>query len=733
MTTNNQEEILKKWGFTPDEYHKIKKDLNREPNEVELGMYSVMWSEHCSYKNSKPLLSLFPTSAEWVLQGPGENAGAIDIGEDKVVIMKMESHNHPSAIEPFQGAATGIGGIVRDIFAMGARPIALLDSLRFGDFENPNTQYLLKGVVDGISFYGNCIGVPTVAGETIFSGSYQNNILVNVMCVGIAEKGKTFKSRATGEGNPVILVGARTGRDGIGGASFASEELDDKSDEDRPAVQIGDPFTKKLLIEACLELVGKDYIVGVQDCGAAGLTSSLCEMASQGGSGLEIELSNVPQREQNMTPYEIMLSESQERMIVVVRKGMEEKIKKIFDKWGLNSAIIGKVTSDKQFRINSNGKTVAEMPSKSLTEGFPVCLRMGKKPEYLHRLNELDLETIPVPEDYNDVLLKLLSSPNLSNKENIYVQYDHMIQTNTLLSPGDDAAILRIRETSKAIALTTDGNGRYCYLDSFVGGKIAVAEAARNLSCKGALPRAVTDCLNFGNPEKGEIYWQLEQAIKGMSEACQAFETPVISGNVSLYNENKGEAIYPTPVVGMVGVLEDINDYCTMGFKHEGDLVVLLGENKEEIGGSEYLEIYHGLVAGRPPQIDLSFEKTVQDTCRESVEAGILSSAHDCSDGGLAVTLAECCIKNQMGAQIELDEKFRGDAVLFGETQSRVIVSLPAQNLTSLEEITKKYEVPLKILGIVGGESLQIKGFIELKIETFTQAWKGIEQVENNA
>ena len=722
---NNQEEILKTWGFTSDEYKKIQEDLKREPNEVESGMYSVMWSEHCSYKNSKPLLSLFPTSAEWVLQGPGENAGAIDIGENKVIIMKMESHNHPSAIEPFQGAATGIGGIVRDIFAMGARPIALLDSLRFGDFENPNTQYLLKGVVDGISFYGNCIGVPTIAGETIFSGSYQNNILVNVMCVGIAEKGKTFTSKAKGEGNPVILVGARTGRDGIGGASFASEELDDKSDEDRPAVQIGDPFTKKLLIEACLELVGKDYIVGVQDCGAAGLTSSLCEMASQGDSGIEIELSKVPQREEDMTPYEIMLSESQERMIVVVKKGKEEEIKKIFDKWGLNSAIIGKVTSDKQFRINNNGKTVAEMPSKSLTEGFPVCLRQGKKPDYLHKLNDLDLKKIPLPEDYKDVLLKLLKSPNISNKENIYEQYDHMIQTNTLLSPGDDAAILRIRETSKAIALTTDGNGRYCYLNPFSGGKIAVAEAARNLSCKGALPRAVTDCLNFGNPEKEEIYWQLEQAIKGMSEACEAFETPVISGNVSLYNENKGEAIYPTPVVGMVGILENIKDYCTMDFKYEGDLVVLLGENKEEIGGSEYLEVYHNLVAGTPPQINLTFEKAVQDACRESIEAGILSSAHDCSDGGLAVALAECCIKSKKGVQIELDEKFRGDAVLFGETQSRIITSLPAQNLTSLEEIANKYEVPLKILGMVGGDSLKIKGFIELNIETLTGVWKG--------
>ena len=727
MKNYNQEEILKTWGLTLNEYKKIKEDLKREPNEVELGMYSVMWSEHCSYKNSKPLLSLFPTSAEWVLQGPGENAGVIDIGESQVIIMKMESHNHPSAIEPFQGAATGIGGIVRDIFAMGARPIALLDSLRFGNFDNPKTQFLLKGVVDGISFYGNCIGVPTIAGETFFSDSYQNNILVNVMCVGIAEKGKTFTSGARGEGNPVILLGARTGRDGIGGASFASEELNDKSDEDRPAVQIGDPFTKKLLIEACMELVGKDYIVAVQDCGAAGLTSSLCEMASQGDSGIEIELTEVPQREENMSPYEIMLSESQERMIVVIKKGKEGEIRKIFNKWGLNSAIIGKVTSDEQFRIMNHGEIVAEMPSKSLTEGFPIILRQGKKPDYLKKINDLDLNSVPVPENFNEILLKLLKSPNINSKENIYEQYDHMIQTNTLLFPGDDAAVLRIRGTNKGIALTTDGNGRYCYLDPFIGGQIAVAEAARNLSCKGALPRAVTDCLNFGNPEKEEIYWQLEQAIKGMSEACEAFETPVISGNVSLYNENKGKAIYPTPVIGMVGVIENIKNICTMAFKNEGDLVVLLGENKEEIGGSEYLKVCHNLETGLPPQINLCVEKAVQDSCRESIEMGILSSAHDCSDGGLAVTLAECCMKGKKGVQLEMSEEFRKDALLFGETQSRIIISLPVQNLDSLKEIAHKYEVPLQTLGKVSGDSLKIKGLIELKIEVLTEAWKGIK------
>ncbi|HEC93551.1 MAG TPA: phosphoribosylformylglycinamidine synthase subunit PurL, partial [Candidatus Atribacteria bacterium] len=620
MKSFNQDKFWEKWNLTPKEYNKIKEYLQREPNEVELGMYSVMWSEHCSYKNSKPLLKLFPNSAEWVLQGPGENAGIIDIGDDQVIAMKIESHNHPSAIEPFQGAATGIGGIVRDIFAMGARPIALLDSLRFGDFNNPQTQYLYKGVIEGISFYGNCIGVPTVGGETIFSSSYQENILVNVMCVGYAKKNDILRAVARGEGNLVILIGAKTGRDGIGGASFASTELDENSDEDRPAVQIGDPFSEKLLIEACLELRGLDYVIGLQDCGAAGLTSSLCEMASRGDSGLDIELSKVPQREEGMNPFEIILSESQERMIVVVKKGKEEEIKKIFNKWGLDSAVIGRVTKDGKFRVRNKGKIVADIPAKSLAEGAPICLRKGKRPEFLGSVNQLDLSEISQPDDYNQVLLRLLGSPNIMSKEKIYEHYDYMVRNNTILPPGDDAAVLRIKRTKKAIALTTDGNGRYCYLDPLMGGKIAVAEAARNLSCKGALPRAVTDCLNFGNPEKETIYWQLEEAIKGISEACRVLETPVISGNVSLYNESKGEAIYPTPVIGMAGIIEDYKHICSMEFKNSGDLIVLLGENKEELGGSEYLKVIHNLEKGIPPQIDLLKERAVQNVCREAIK-----------------------------------------------------------------------------------------------------------------
>ena len=725
MKSFNQEKFWKKWNLTPEEYEKIKEYLQREPNEVELGMYSVMWSEHCSYKNSKPLLKLFPNSAEWVLQGPGENAGIIDIGDDQVIAMKIESHNHPSAIEPFQGAATGIGGIVRDIFAMGARPIALLDSLRFGDFDNSQTQYLYKGVIEGISFYGNCIGVPTVGGETVFSSSYQENILVNVMCVGYAKKNDILRAVARGEGNSVILIGAKTGRDGIGGASFASTELDESSDEDRPAVQIGDPFSEKLLIEACLELRGLDYVIGLQDCGAAGLTSSLCEMASRGDSGVDIELSKVPKREEGMNPFEIILSESQERMIVVVKKGKEEEIEKIFDKWGLDSAVIGRVTNDGKFRVRDKGEIVADIPAKSLAEGAPVCHRKKKRPEILDVVNQLDLSEISQPDDYNQVLLQLLSSPNIMSKEKIYEHYDYMVRNNTTLPPGDDAAVLRIKGTKKAIALTTDGNGRYCYLDPLMGGKIVVAEAARNLSCKGALPRAVTDCLNFGNPEKETIYWQLEEAIKGISEACRVLKTPVISGNVSLYNESKGEAIYPTPVIGMIGIIEDCDYICSMEFKNRGDLIVLLGENKEELGGSEYLKIIHNLERGIPPRIDLLKEQAVQNVCREAIKRGLLSSAHDCSVGGLAIALAESCIKRGKGAKIEIKDKIRSDALLFGESQSRIIISLNSKNLSSLQEIADKYQVPLLVLGSVEGEELNINRLISVKVEQLEKIWRG--------
>jgi len=541
----------------------------------------------------------------------------------------------------------------------------------------------------------------------------------------LAKKSDILRAVAKGEGNSVILIGAKTGRDGIGGASFASTELDETSDEDRPAVQIGDPFSEKLLIEACLELRGLDYVVGLQDCGAAGLTSSLCEMASRGDSGLDIELSKVPKREEGMNPFEIMLSESQERMIVVVKKGKEKEIKKIFDKWGLDSAVIGRVTNDRKFRVRDKEEIVADIPAKSLAEGAPTYRRKGKKPDILNSVNKLDLSEVSQPDDYNQVLLQLLGSPNIISKEKIYKHYDYMVRNNTILPPGDDAAVLRIKGTKKAIALTTDGNGRYCYLDPLTGGKIAVAEAARNLSCKGALPRAVTDCLNFGNPEKEAIYWQLEEAIKGISEACRVLETPVISGNVSLYNESKGEAIYPTPVIGMVGIIEDCDYICSMEFKNHDDLIVLLGENKEELGGSEYLKAIHNLVKGMPPQIDLLKEQAVQNACREAIKKGLLSSAHDCSDGGLAIALAESCIKGEKGAKIEIENKIRSDALLFGESQSRIIVSINLKNLSLLQDIAGKYYVPILVLGSVAGDELNINRLISLKVEQLKKVWRG--------
>lgn len=631
MEKFKEKKFWQKWNLTSTEYQLICQALNREPNELELGIFSVLWSEHCSYKNSRSLLKRLPTEASWVVQGPGENAGIIDIGEEELVVMKIESHNHPSAVEPFQGAATGVGGILRDIFTMGARPIALLDSLRFGNFQENLTQYLYSGVVGGISFYGNCIGVPTVAGETVFSDSYQGNILVNVMAVGLVKKGEIVRAVAKGVGNSVILIGAKTGRDGIGGAAFASVQLSEQSDEDRPAVQIGDPFTGKLLLEACLELAQFEEVVGLQDCGAAGLASSLSEMAARGESGIEVEISRIPQREMGMSPFEIILSESQERMVVVVEKGKEDRVLNTLKRWDLDSAIIGKVTDEQSFTFKDQGRQVASIPLPSLVGGAPVIKREAKRPEGMKKVNHLDLQEIEEFDDYNQILLNLLASPNLSSKEEIYQQYDYLVQTNTLIPPGDDAAILRIKGSKKALALTTEGNGRYCFLDPRQGARIAVAEAARNLSCKGAIPKAVTDCLNFGAPENRASYWQLEQAIEGLSEACRFFETPVISGNVSLYNEKEGKSIDPTPIVGMMGVVGDYRQICTLAFKKENDLIFLLGESKEELGGSEYLEVVHKLKCGFPPALDFEKEKKIQNFCRVMIEGGFLASAHDCS------------------------------------------------------------------------------------------------------
>ncbi|MEW6095097.1 MAG: phosphoribosylformylglycinamidine synthase subunit PurL [bacterium] len=717
------EEVIKSHGLTMEEYDRICQILGRKPNYTELGIYSVMWSEHCSYKSSKAILKLFPTQAPWILLGPGENAGIIDIGDNQAVVMKIESHNHPSAVEPYQGAATGVGGIIRDIFTMGARPIALLDSLRFGELDDTRTKYLFNGVISGIAGYGNCIGIPTVAGEIYFEDTYKENPLVNVMCVGLINYDEIIKGIASGVGNPIIYVGSTTGRDGVHGVTFASRELTEESYEDRASVQVGDPFMEKLLLEACLELMKTGCIVGMQDMGGAGLTCSTCEMASRGNSGMEIDLALVPRREQGMIPYELMLSESQERMLICVKKGMEDRTQKIFEKWDLHAVVIGKVTDDGILRVKDEGKVVAEIPAKSLAEDAPVYCHPQQKPAYLE---ELDLPDLPAPkEDYNEVLLKLISSPNIGLKERVFEQYDHMVQINTELLPGKgDAAVLGIKGTQKAIAVTTDGNGRYCYLDPYVGGMIAVAEAARNIVCVGAKPLAITDCLNFGNPEKPEVMWQFQKVVEGMTQACKILNTPVTGGNVSFYNESENLAIYPTPVVGMLGIIEG-HRVDGMGFKDEGDMIVLLGETKEELGGSEYLKQIYGKVAGKPPAIDLELENNIQTTCLQAIGQGIIKSAHDCSEGGLAVALAECCIVGKIGAEINIDSTFiEPHYLLFSESQSRIILTLNKENLEDLEKIASSHQVTFSILGKVTGGRLKINNWIDVRHSSLESQWK---------
>ncbi|GIW47247.1 MAG: phosphoribosylformylglycinamidine synthase subunit PurL [Deltaproteobacteria bacterium] len=713
-------------GLTKEEYKSIVELLNREPNVVEIGIFAAMWSEHCSYKSSKIHLKKLPTRGERVVQGPGENAGVVDIGDGICVVFKMESHNHPSFIEPFQGAATGVGGILRDIFTMGARPIALLDSLRFGNPKLPITRYLIEGVVSGISWYGNCIGIPTVGGETYFEECYNGNPLVNVFALGITRRNEIFKGQAKGIGNPVVYVGSKTGRDGIHGAVMASETFTRETQEKRPAVQVGDPFTEKLLLEACLELFKTGIVVGIQDMGAAGLTSSSIEMAGRAGTGITLNIDRVPRRESGMTPYEVMLSESQERMLVVIQKGKEEVAERIFKKWGLDFAVIGEVTDSGRLRVVENGKTVADIPVDSITEKAPVYKRPAKQPSYLKKTRNLDLESIPIPDNLNSTFLSLLSSPNISNKRWIYEQYDYMVRTNTVVAPGSDAAIIRIKGTNKAIAITSNCNSRYCYLDPYTGAAIAVAESARNLACSGAIPLAFTDCLNFGNPEKPEIMWQFEQSIDGMSEAAVKLNTPVVSGNVSFYNETEGKAIYPTPTVAMVGLIEDIGKLTTQWFKKEGDLVVLLGDTKEELGGSEYLKLVHGLVMGLPPSLDLDMELRLIRTLLEAITSGIINSAHDISEGGLAIALAESCFtpNGPIGVEIDfLENTLREDVVLFGESQSRVLVSLDKKNLNSLERIALKYGIPLNVIGRVGGNRIFIKGLINTKVSEAYKAW----------
>lgn len=717
----------KKLGLTDQEYEEILKILGREPNYLELALYSVMWSEHCSYKNSKPVLKRFPTEGPQVLQGPGENAGIVDIGDNLAIAMKIESHNHPTAVEPYHGAATGVGGIARDIFTMGAKPIAFLDSLRFGKLDDARVKYLFKEAVSGIADYGNVLETPTVGGEVFFEDSYKENPLVNAMCVGLVEHDSIVRARAAGAGNSVMLVGAPTGRDGIQGASFASIELDEQTDV---SMHVGDPSAGKNLMEACLELLKKKWVIGVQDLGAAGLTSSSCETASRAGSGIELDVSKVFCREADMTPYEIMLSESQERMLVIIEKGHEDEVKNIFKTWNLDAVQVGVVTDDKMLRVLNNGEVVAEVPAVSLVEGAPVIKRESKKPAYMEEL-DIDISKVAVPEDLNEAFVKLLSSENIASKEWVYNQFK-LNANDVVVPPGSDGAVIKIKGTKKGIALTTDCNGYYCYLDPYEGGKQAVADAARNLVVTGAKPLALTDCLNMGNPEKPEAYYQFEKCVDGIAEAAKALGTPVISGNVSFYNETKGKAIFPTPVIGMVGLLENVDKHCNMAFKHEGDLVVLLGENTGELGGTEYLKEVHGLIGGKPPKVDLEKEKSVQECCLKAIELGIINSAHDTSEGGLAVALAECCISGNLGFKGEVETDLRADGLLFGEDQSRIIVSLSKENLSVLQSVADELGVKHSVLGFVKNDGFKIDVMnqdkvlnkIDISLQKLADTWR---------
>jgi phosphoribosylformylglycinamidine synthase II len=713
--------VYREMGLSDQEYRSITEVLGRHPTYTEVGMYAVMWSEHCGYKYSRPVLKLFKRYKE-AIEGAGlENAGVIDIGDGFGIVMKMESHNHPSAVEPFQGAATGVGGILRDIFTMGARPIACLDSLRFGSLDNARNRYLFEHVVGGIAFYGNCVGVPTVGGDIYFEDCYTGNCLVNAMAVGLMRHEDIAFARAEGPGNPVMLVGSRTGRDGIHGATFASVELTEESESRKSNVQMGDPFTEKLLIEATLEGLKTGHIVGIQDMGAAGITCSTCETSAKAGTGMKVDCRKVPLRETGMTSYEIMLSESQERMLAIVQKGHEDEVAAVFRKWSLHAVVIGEVTDDGLVHVYDGNELVAQVPAKSLADDAPMYYLETSEPAYLKDVQEYDLSSIPEPDDYNDVLLRLMASPNIASKQWVYEQYDHMVQTNTAVLPGSDAAVLRIRGTKKAIGLVSDCNGRYCYLDPFVGAQIAVAEAARNLACSGARPLGVTDCLNFGNPEKPEAFWQFKTAVEGLAQACEFFDAPVVSGNVSFYNETPEMSIYPTPTVGMLGLIDDADKRCTSEFKREGDVIALISgwraddEEKapvcelESLGGSEYLNTIHGLAVGRPPMLDLEREKRVHQVVIGAISDGLISSAHDCSDGGLAVALAESCIQGKIGANISLLANCAPAAALFAEEQSRIIVSLPGENLGKLRELVDEHKVECTILGHVGGERLNIQ------------------------
>ncbi len=692
-------------GLTEEEFNSICQKLNRTPNFTELGVFSVMWSEHCSYKNSIALLKKLPREGGKLLVGAGEeNAGLVDIGDGQAIAFKIESHNHPSAVEPYQGAATGVGGILRDIFTMGARPIAALNSLRFGKLTNPRTKFLFEGVVKGIADYGNCFGVPTVGGEVYFDEVYQGNPLVNAMAVGIVDVKKTASAIAIGKNNPVIIVGSSTGRDGIHGATFASEEISEKSEAKRPSVQVGDPFTEKLLLEATLEIIKKDLIVGIQDMGAAGISCSSAEMSEKGNSGMVINLDKVPLREETMTAYEIMLSESQERMLVVAKAGYEDEVKAVFNKWDLNCETIGYVVDDNSLNVSYRGKQKANIPpfELALGGGVPVYHRETKKPGYLEEKHSFDFSQLPEPENISESFRKVFSSPNIASKKWVYEQYDYMVRTNTVVGPGCDSAVVRIKDTKKAVAMQTDCNARYVYLNPKEGTKIAVAESARNIVCSGGEPLAITNCLNYGNPYDPEIYWTFKESLEGMGEACRYFNTPVTGGNVSFYNESPDTTVYPTPVIGMIGLIKDSDKIMTSYFKNSGDNIYVIGEDFEELGGSEYLSVIHNLVTGNSPKIDLETEKNLHKIILDLISKKIINSAHDVSDGGIICSLAECCIINQnnpIGADVNIPVKGREDFSFFSESQSRIIVSVSPKNDKEFIKLLNQNNFPYRLLG----------------------------------
>jgi phosphoribosylformylglycinamidine synthase subunit PurL len=717
-------ELVRQHGLTPEEFERIKKILGREPNFTELGIFSVMWSEHCSYKNSKKELKKLPTIGPNILVKAGEeNAGVVDIGNGWAIAFKIESHNHPSAIEPFQGAATGVGGIIRDIFTMGARPEFCLNSLRFGPITAENTKSeirnsklaanrrLFTGVVSGIAHYGNCVGIPTIGGEIYFDESFEGNPLVNVFCLGVLRHEQLARGTAEGVGNPVFYVGAETGRDGLAGAAFASRELTEQSREDRPAVQVGDPFKEKLLLEACLELLKRDAVAGIQDMGAAGLTCSTCETASRGGSGIEIDLTKVPKREPGMTPYEILLSESQERMLIIAKQGKENVVREIFEKWDVPCAEIGRVTDDGLMRVRNNGSIAAEIPARALADEAPLYSREAKTPNSVAAVYDRRIDDLPKT-DNHEALRRLLRDPTIASKNWVYRQYDHTVRTGTIVKPGSDAAVFFVRYANKILAATTDCNSFYCALDPREGGKIAVAEAARNLTCSGARPLAVTDNLNFGNPYKPENFWQLREAVEGIAEGCRAFGTPVTGGNVSLYNESPAGVVDPTPTIAMVGLIDDEKHITTQWFKQESDTIILVGEIGDELGGSRLLKVCYGKKIGPPPHVDLELEIKVQNAVRNLIRASLIQSAHDCSEGGLGVALAECCFNPEQLFGAEIDLKAGGTpaaTVLFNESQSRVIISVASKDAEKTTSILRDYGVPFQQLGKVGGDSLCIR------------------------